>query len=177
MKASNLKSFALGFGIAISALGIYALAATLTTFKAGDVVSSSKINDNFAALNTSKQDRVAGTCAVGQTIRSINADGTVVCSGATLRAVIKADGTVLDAQSSGVTSSSRVRTGVYDVVFPRSIVECSRMAQWVGGEAPKIVLTTSATQNTGNAETARVFVTDTAGAPADDFFTLLVVCD
>jgi hypothetical protein len=66
---------------------------------------------------------------------------------------------------------------VCDVVFPRSIVEFSRMAQWLGGGAPKIVLTTSATQNTGNAETARVFVTDTAGAPADDFFTLLVVCD
>lgn len=52
MKASNLKSFALGFGIAISALGLYALAATLNTFKAGDVVSSSKINDNFTNLNT-----------------------------------------------------------------------------------------------------------------------------
>jgi hypothetical protein len=30
MKASNLKSFALGFGIAIAALGLYALAATLS---------------------------------------------------------------------------------------------------------------------------------------------------
>jgi hypothetical protein len=52
MKASNLKSFALGFGIAISALGLYALAATLTTFKAGDVVSAQLINDNFTNLNT-----------------------------------------------------------------------------------------------------------------------------
>jgi hypothetical protein len=51
MKASNLKSFALGFGIAISALGLYALAATLTTFKAGDVVSAQLINDNFTNLN------------------------------------------------------------------------------------------------------------------------------
>jgi hypothetical protein len=51
MKASNLKSFALGFGIAIAALGLYALAATLTTFNPGDVVSSSKINDNFTNLN------------------------------------------------------------------------------------------------------------------------------
>ena len=47
----NLKSFVLGAGIAISALGLYALAATLTTFNAGDVVSASKINDNFANLN------------------------------------------------------------------------------------------------------------------------------
>jgi hypothetical protein len=52
MKASNLKSFALGFGIAISALGLYALAATLNTFASGDVVSASKINDNFTNLNT-----------------------------------------------------------------------------------------------------------------------------
>jgi hypothetical protein len=51
MKASNLKSFALGFGIAIAALGIYALAATLNTFKAGDVVSAQLINDNFTNLN------------------------------------------------------------------------------------------------------------------------------
>jgi hypothetical protein len=79
MKASNLKSFALGFGIAISALGLYALAATLTTFKAGDVVSAQLINDNFAALNTTKQDRVAGTCAAGSSIRVIAADGTVTC--------------------------------------------------------------------------------------------------
>jgi hypothetical protein len=79
MKASNLKSFALGFGIAISALGLYALAATLTTFKAGDVVSAQLINDNFAALNTGKQDRVAGTCAEGSSIRVIAADGTVTC--------------------------------------------------------------------------------------------------
>ena len=51
MKASNLKSFALGAGLAIAALGVYALAATLTTFASGDVVSSQKINDNFANLN------------------------------------------------------------------------------------------------------------------------------
>jgi hypothetical protein len=50
-KPSNLKSFALGFGIAISALGLYALAATLNTFKAGDVVSAQLINDNFTNLN------------------------------------------------------------------------------------------------------------------------------
>ena len=79
MKASNLKSFTLGFGIAIFALGLYALAATLNTFTTGDVVSSSKINENFAALNTSKQDRVAGTCAEGSSIRVIAADGTVTC--------------------------------------------------------------------------------------------------
>jgi hypothetical protein len=79
MKASNLKSFALGFGIAVSTLGLYALAATLTTFKAGDVVSAQLINDNFTALNTTKQDRVAGTCAAGSSIRVIAADGTVTC--------------------------------------------------------------------------------------------------
>lgn len=60
MKASNLKSFALGFGIAISALGLYALAATLNTFASGDVVSSSKINENFTNLNT---DVVAASTA------------------------------------------------------------------------------------------------------------------
>ncbi len=75
MKASNLKSFALGFGIAISALGLYALAATLTTFKPGDVVSAQLINDNFAL----KQDRVTGTCAAGSSIREIAVDGTVTC--------------------------------------------------------------------------------------------------
>ena len=51
-KGIHLRSFALGTCIAISALGLYALAATLNIFKEGDVVSSSKINDNFAALNT-----------------------------------------------------------------------------------------------------------------------------
>ena len=75
MKASNLRAFALGFGIAITALGIYALAATLTTFKAGDVISAQLINDNFAL----KQNLVTGTCAAGSSIRVIAADGTVTC--------------------------------------------------------------------------------------------------
>ena len=51
LKSFNLKSFALGAGLAISALGIYAVAAALNTFASGDVVSSSKINANFAGLN------------------------------------------------------------------------------------------------------------------------------
>lgn len=51
-QGSKLKAFALGAGLTASALGLYALAATLNTFAPGDVVSSSKINENFTNLNT-----------------------------------------------------------------------------------------------------------------------------
>lgn len=103
MKPSNLKSFVLGAGIAIAALGLYALAATLNTFASGDVVSSEKINQNFANLNaditnlnTSKQARVTGTCVAGSSIREIAADGTVTCQTSTGSGV--ADGAVSTAK-------------------------------------------------------------------------------
>ena len=52
------------------------------TFVAGTPASAANVNANFSATQTavnSKQDRVLGTCAAGQSIRTINQDGTVVC--------------------------------------------------------------------------------------------------
>lgn len=52
MKSSNLKYFFLGGFIAT--LGIWGLAVNIpNSFKAGDVVSASKINENFSSLKTS----------------------------------------------------------------------------------------------------------------------------
>jgi hypothetical protein len=53
MNKLNLKSFALGVSVAISALGIYALALSIpNTFSAGTSISSGQVNANFAAVKT-----------------------------------------------------------------------------------------------------------------------------
>jgi len=52
------------------------------TFVTGTPASAASVNQNFSATQTavnSKQDRVSGACPTGQSIRSINQDGTVVC--------------------------------------------------------------------------------------------------
>ncbi len=60
------------------------------TFEANTTAKASEVNDNFNALATginnnfvaisSKQERVTGTCAVGEIISAINSDGSVVCA-------------------------------------------------------------------------------------------------
>lgn len=51
-------------------------------FQADTPALASEVNTNFSDTETavnSKQDRVTGTCPAGQSIRVINADGTVLC--------------------------------------------------------------------------------------------------
>ena len=76
-----------------------ALAGTVTipnTFTAGTAAQAAQVNANFSAIDTAvddnaadisanttaigtKQNRVSGSCPTGQSIRVINADGTVQC--------------------------------------------------------------------------------------------------
>lgn len=89
----HLKSFALGVSITLAALGVYALAVNLpNTFAAGDVISASKMNENFVALkssvdsletasarfgkNTSLAARSSGAeCTLGEIILSAGSRG------------------------------------------------------------------------------------------------------
>ena len=70
-------------GAALVLAGVWALAeVSLHEFEPGDVIRSNEVNENFASLAdavTLKQDRVAGQCAPGSSIRVINEDGTVIC--------------------------------------------------------------------------------------------------
>jgi hypothetical protein len=66
--------------LTVLAFFVWAIAADLPfSFKAGDVIRSEEMNQNFAALNNGKQDLVSGMCAAGSSIRVIAADGTVEC--------------------------------------------------------------------------------------------------
>jgi len=52
------------------------------TFAPGTPATAASVNQNFSATATavnSKQDRVSGACPVGQSIQSINPNGSVVC--------------------------------------------------------------------------------------------------
>lgn len=78
-----MKRFSLRYqllAITVLALGIWAAAVTIPfTFQAGEVISSEQMNENFAALNDGKQERVTGTCDPGAAIRTIDAAGAVEC--------------------------------------------------------------------------------------------------
>ena len=54
----------------------------LKTFVPGTPATAADVNANFSAAATainSKQDRINGTCQAGQTVLSVNADGSLVC--------------------------------------------------------------------------------------------------
>lgn len=90
-----MKSYNKVIGLAVSigwAMCGSAMAGTvgpLTTFEAGTPAVAAEVNDNFSAVAAAvdgnaadiatKQNRVNGTCTVGNAIRAINADGSVTC--------------------------------------------------------------------------------------------------
>lgn len=77
----------------------------IQTFAPGEMLSASKLNSNFSALNNGKQDRVTGECDTGSSIRVINADGTVVCEADSgLTSVTSAD--IVDGDVKGVDLGS-----------------------------------------------------------------------
>lgn len=87
----TLLKVALHLGARGLALGALVMAAPLArsqaftvpnTFVTGTPASAADVNTNFsatAAAVNAKQNLVTGTCPVGQSIRSVNANGTVVC--------------------------------------------------------------------------------------------------
>ena len=71
-------------GMVLGSMGLSALAAVSIphSFSPNTTIKSSEVNANFAALGTAidgKQDRVTGQCATGSAVRTINADGSVIC--------------------------------------------------------------------------------------------------
>jgi Phage Tail Collar Domain len=71
----NLKSFALGVSATLATLGIYSLAASLpNVFAGGEVISASKMNENFSALKASVEKLEAASAKFG-TNTSLAANG------------------------------------------------------------------------------------------------------
>jgi hypothetical protein len=181
MIGHKLKYFALGLTLAV--IGLWGLAVTIPhNFSAGEVISAAKLNANFAAIKAAidaKQNRVTGNCAVGQTIRSINADGSVTCGTSTRAwAWISAAGSVATS-SPGVTwTITKVGTGLY----------CIQTSPNVLSNYHPIVATINAPDNSPgqiNVNTGwgsacnpyggySVSTTNAAGAAADRAFSIVV---
>jgi len=188
MKGSSLKSFVLG--AALVATGLWAAAVTIpNSFSAGEVLSAAKLNANFAAIKTavdaleaaitSKQNRVTGTCTVGQTIQAINEDGSVTCGTSTRgSAWISAAGTVITS-SPGVTwTITKVGTGLYCIQTSPNILSNYRpiVATINGPDNTRGQIST----NTGWGSACNpyggysVSTSDAAGAAADRAFSIAV---
>lgn len=68
--------------MALSSQLVFAGEITDPAYTTGDPLTATIMNNIRTAVNdndATKQDRVAGTCVAGQSIRVINADGTVTC--------------------------------------------------------------------------------------------------
>ncbi len=89
MKAKDFKGFIVGGLFVASSLSVLAVVQIPNVFKPGDLITADGMNQNFSSLKAgidalevaanSKQNRVTGVCAVGSSIRVVNADGTVTC--------------------------------------------------------------------------------------------------
>ena len=75
--------------------------------------------------------------------------------------------------SSRIVSSSRIETGVYEVVFDRNIRYCAATATVYVGN---YYASTTTWFDSSRTNTARVFVWDAGGAAADQYFYISVRC-
>lgn len=81
----------------------------LTSFQAGEVISSDEVNHNFqelAAAVAARQVRIEGSCDPGSSIRSVAVDGSVVCEtddtgGSGVDATVATDATLAGDGSGG----------------------------------------------------------------------------
>ena len=100
------------------------------------------------------QQRVSGSCSVGQSIAAIATDGTVTCAGGSV-----IGGTVLALgqvrSGSGFTVSHTI-TGVYIIHFPPGT--------WSGGAIPAVTVTPAGSFN--------VFANDGGGSSSDGSATV-----
>ena len=105
MKKLNVRYLLLV--VTVVAMGVWAVAVNVPhSFQPGDVISAQDMNENFAALNTGKQERITGACEEGSAMRVVNADGTVIC-----QAVGGEDGTAGVASLNGKTGEVVVEAG------------------------------------------------------------------
>ena len=110
-------------GIFLAALGLWGLAVTIpNSFSSGDVVSASKMNQNFQALKAAVDQLEGKLTDLETTMTALQAeqDGLPTRQGFPRAYVhVHSDGTVLDAFSTtgASISASHPSTGKYDINF------------------------------------------------------------
>jgi hypothetical protein len=101
---------------------------------------------------------------------------SAACGAAPLRAVVSADGVAVSGRN--VSTTSRLGTGGYEVVFDQDVSACALTAT-VGRSSPGFTsrpLTITTTGRAGNRNGAFVFIHHTSGVVADHSFHIVARC-
>jgi|GEM_PF-1167523 len=109
------------------------------TYATGDTLTATQLNNIKAAVNdndSSKQNRVTGTCPAGQSIRVINSDGTVTCEvdsvgSGDITSVSAGAGLTGGGISGGVSLSLTGAVSVSHMSFKPEVTGASQLTQCV----------------------------------------------
>jgi hypothetical protein len=174
-----------GCGIPVGAVSIAAVMTAVTPTNAGFIrawpngqaePTATILNYGATSNGTGSNLTISTTGAIALEVKNYGGPTHLVIDvqgyyAKPLAGMISSSGTPY-AGSSRIVSSSRAAAGVYDVVFDRNIRYCTATATVYSSNYYASITT----YYSSNENSVRVYVWDSAGAPADQYFYIAVHC-